>query len=173
MPNGAEEIVQESILWLTLSPIASGRAGLRMMTAKKLPIDFLLKFIPSLILLIHGFTPCCDGSPRSMRAPQTKPSSTVRIERTETSSTKPVFLYAISFFQKHLSPLDGPRCVFYPTCSHYGYQAIEKFGVFKGIMMTGDRLIRCNPSAMADHDHPLLPNGRRYDPVPRNVFFEE
>ncbi len=161
------------MLRLTLFPIASGRAGLRMMTEKRIPIDFLLKFIPSLILLIYGIAPCCEGTPRSMRAPQTTSESAIRTERIETSSTKPVFLYAISFFQKHLSPLDGPRCVFYPTCSHYGYQAIEKFGVFKGVMMTGDRLIRCNPSATADHDHPLLPNGRQYDPVPRNVFFEE
>lgn len=143
------------------------------MTEKRILNDFLLKFIPSLILLICGFAPFCDGSPRSMRAPQTKSASAIRTEGIETSSTKPVFLYAISFFQKHLSPLDGPRCVFYPTCSHYAHLAIEQYGVFKGIAMTGDRLIRCNPSTMADHDHPLLPNGRLYDPVTRNVFFEE
>src|SRR5574341_1685010 len=100
MPNGAEEIVQKSILWLTLFPIASGRAGLRMMTAKNILIDFLLKFIPILVLLVHGFAPCCDGTPRSMRAPQSKPSSTARAERAETSSTRLVFLYAITFFQK-------------------------------------------------------------------------
>lgn len=144
-----------------------------MMAAKKVLADFLLKFIPMVILLICGFASCGEGSLRSMRAPQTMPSSTVRIERTETSSARRVFLYAITFFQKNLSPLDGPRCVFYPTCSHYGYQAIEKFGVFKGIMMTGDRLIRCNPSTMAGHDHPLLPNGRLYDPPAGNAFLDE
>jgi putative membrane protein insertion efficiency factor len=46
-------------------------------------------------------------------------------------------------------------CRFYPTCSHYGYQAIYKYGVFKGSLMAGWRVLRCNP---------FNPGG--YDPVP-------
>lgn len=141
-----------------------------MITAEKIPIDFLRKFIPMLVLLIHGFALYCEGGPLTMRAPREKAAPIVRSERIETSPVKPFFLDAITFFQKKISPIDGPRCVFYPTCSHYGYQAIEKFGVFKGIMMTGDRLIRCNPSRKADHDYALLPNGRLYDPLARNVL---
>lgn len=144
-----------------------------MMTVKKILIDFLLTFIPILVLLVHGLAPWSDGAPRTMQAPQAKPPSTVHAERIETSSIKLVLLAAITFFQKNLSPLDGPRCVLYPTCSHYAYLAIDKFGAFQGIMMSGDRLIRCNPSRKADHDYPLLPSGRLYDPVIRNAFFEE
>jgi putative membrane protein insertion efficiency factor len=143
-----------------------------MMTVKKIRTGFLLKFIPGLILLVYGFASCCDASPRSMRAPEAKPISTVRIEKAETP-TRRVFLSAITFFQKNLSPLDGPRCVFYPTCSHYAHLAIEHYGVLKGIAMSGDRLIRCNPSAMSGHDHPLLPSGRLYDPPARNAFLYE
>ena len=46
-------------------------------------------------------------------------------------------------------------CRFYPSCSHYGYQAIYKFGAFKGLGMAIWRVLRCNP---------FNPGG--YDPVP-------
>jgi putative membrane protein insertion efficiency factor len=108
-----------------------------------------------------------------MRAPRTGPAPSTQTEGIETSPVKPVVLGAIRFFQKNLSPLDGPRCVLYPTCSRYGYLAIKKYGVFKGIMMTGDRLIRCNPSRTADHNYHLLPDGRLYDPLARNAFVYE
>lgn len=51
--------------------------------------------------------------------------------------------------------LPAETCRFYPTCSHYGYQAIYKFGVLKGGWMAFWRLLRCNP---------YNPGG--YDPVP-------
>ena len=46
-------------------------------------------------------------------------------------------------------------CRFYPTCSHYGYQAIYKYGVLRGSFMAAWRVVRCNP---------FNPGG--YDPVP-------
>jgi putative membrane protein insertion efficiency factor len=46
-------------------------------------------------------------------------------------------------------------CRFYPTCSHYGYQAIYKYGVLKGSLMAAWRVVRCNP---------FNPGG--FDPVP-------
>ena len=46
-------------------------------------------------------------------------------------------------------------CRFYPSCSHYGYQAVYKHGFFKGILMGAYRVLRCNP---------FNPGG--YDPVP-------
>ena len=46
-------------------------------------------------------------------------------------------------------------CRFYPSCSHYGYQAIYKHGAIKGGLMAGWRVLRCNP---------FNPGG--YDPVP-------
>ena len=85
---------------------------------------------------------------------------------------KLVFLEAITLFQKRLSPLDGPRCMFTPTCSHYGYRAVQEYGAVKGIMMTGDRLIRCNGLHASGPDYPKLPNGSLYDPIHNNVLFE-
>ena len=55
-------------------------------------------------------------------------------------------LALIRFYQLTLSrTLPKDTCRFYPTCSHYGYQAIFKFGVFKGGWMAVTRIVRCNP----------------------------
>jgi len=51
----------------------------------------------------------------------------------------------ISLYQRFLSPLKRPSCVFYPTCSEYSKQAIEKYGVFKGFKLSFFRIIRCHP----------------------------
>ncbi|GIV67590.1 membrane protein insertion efficiency factor YidD [Caldilinea sp.] len=64
-------------------------------------------------------------------------------------------LALIRFYQKFVSPLLGNNCRFYPTCSSYTYQAIEKYGVAKGSWMGMKRILRC---------HPWNPGG--YDPVP-------
>ena len=65
-------------------------------------------------------------------------------------------LALIRAYQKVVSPaLPEGTCRFYPSCSHYGYQAIYKFGVFKGGFMTAWRILRCNP---------FNPGG--FDPVP-------
>lgn len=50
----------------------------------------------------------------------------------------------IRFFQVYISPIDGPRSSFYPTSSQYALEAIQKHGVFKGIAMGCDRLMREN-----------------------------
>ncbi|MGA2919261.1 membrane protein insertion efficiency factor YidD [Methanoregula sp.] len=54
----------------------------------------------------------------------------------------------IKFHQNHISHhlnKRGIRCRFYPTCSEYGIMAIQKYGVFKGIRKTWNRLTRCRP----------------------------
>jgi len=65
-------------------------------------------------------------------------------------------LALIRLYQKIVSPsLPKDTCRFYPTCSHYGYQAVYKYGVLKGGWMAVKRVVRCNP---------FNPGG--YDPVP-------
>jgi putative membrane protein insertion efficiency factor len=65
-------------------------------------------------------------------------------------------LAAIRFYQQTISPaLPDNTCRFYPSCSHYGYQAIYKYGVIKGGWMATWRLLRCNPF-----------NSGGFDPVP-------
>jgi putative membrane protein insertion efficiency factor len=43
-------------------------------------------------------------------------------------------------------------CRFYPTCSEYGYQAVEKYGLIKGGLMALWRILRCNPFNKGGHD---------------------
>jgi putative membrane protein insertion efficiency factor len=65
-------------------------------------------------------------------------------------------LALIRAYQKVVSPaLPEGTCRFYPSCSHYGYQAVYKYGIFKGSWMATWRVLRCNP---------FNPGG--YDPVP-------
>lgn len=58
-------------------------------------------------------------------------------------------------YQYFISPLLGPHCRFQPTCSHYGIEALHRFGMVKGSWLTLKRLLKC---------HPLNPGGA--DPVP-------
>jgi hypothetical protein len=51
----------------------------------------------------------------------------------------------IRFYQKSISPGWPGHCRFQPTCSRYGYEAIERYGVLKGVLLTAWRLVRCNP----------------------------
>jgi putative membrane protein insertion efficiency factor len=69
---------------------------------------------------------------------------------------KYVALGLIRFYQKFISPLTPPSCRFEPTCSHYGYEAISKYGFFRGSWLTVKRIGRCHP----------FYHGNLYDPVP-------
>jgi putative membrane protein insertion efficiency factor len=57
-----------------------------------------------------------------------------------------LLLALIRVYQATVSrALPADTCRFYPTCSHYGYQAIYKYGFFKGSLMAAWRVLRCNP----------------------------
>ena len=51
----------------------------------------------------------------------------------------------ISFYQKNISVFIKPSCVFYPSCSEYTKQVIEKYGFLKGICLGFFRILRCHP----------------------------
>ncbi len=68
---------------------------------------------------------------------------------------KVVALALIRFYKRFISPLLPSSCRFYPTCSVYTYEAIERYGVIRGGWLGIKRISRC---------HPLNPGG--YDPVP-------
>jgi putative membrane protein insertion efficiency factor len=70
-------------------------------------------------------------------------------------AAKRVVLWTIRFYQRRISPWTPPACRFTPTCSHYTYEAIERFGLLKGFGLAAWRIGRC---------HPLCKGG--YDPVP-------
>ena len=58
---------------------------------------------------------------------------------------KIIILSLIKFYQLYISKIFGKKCRFYPTCSAYTYQAIEKYGVIKGIYLGVKRIVKCHP----------------------------
>jgi hypothetical protein len=59
---------------------------------------------------------------------------------------------AIRFYRKGISPLKPPVCRFYPTCSAYGQEAIEKYGAARGGWLLVKRLARCQPFCKGGFD---------------------
>lgn len=51
----------------------------------------------------------------------------------------------IKLYQRVISPAVGSRCKYYPSCSEYAAQAIGRFGILRGLILAGWRLLRCNP----------------------------
>jgi putative membrane protein insertion efficiency factor len=51
----------------------------------------------------------------------------------------------IRLYQWLISPMLGQRCKYYPSCSEYAVQAIKQFGILRGLVLAGWRLLRCNP----------------------------
>lgn len=68
------------------------------------------------------------------------------------------FCLPIRFYRRFLSPLKPPTCRFHPTCSEYGLAAIRVHGVFKGLLLTLLRILRCNPFVDPGPD-PVPPRG--------------
>jgi len=68
---------------------------------------------------------------------------------------KKIVLTLINFYRKYISPSKPPTCRFTPTCSAYTSEAVQRFGVFKGLLLGTWRILRCNPF-----------NKGGYDPVP-------
>ena len=69
---------------------------------------------------------------------------------------KKLLLCLIRFYQKAISPAFPARCRYYPTCSRYAYEAITKYGAFKGSWLALKRFLRCHPFHKGDY----------FDPVP-------
>lgn len=65
---------------------------------------------------------------------------------------KTLLLWIIKFYRKIISPLKPPCCKYYPTCSTYALQAVEKHGAVKGILLAVWRLLRCNPWSLGGID---------------------
>jgi len=51
----------------------------------------------------------------------------------------------IRLYQLIVSPVIGPRCRYHPTCSAYAIEALRSFGILRGLVLAGWRLLRCNP----------------------------
>ena len=65
---------------------------------------------------------------------------------------KKVLIMLIKFYRRRISPMKKPCCRFYPTCSAYAIEAIEKKGVIRGSVMAIWRILRCNPFCKGGYD---------------------
>jgi putative membrane protein insertion efficiency factor len=72
-----------------------------------------------------------------------------------------VVLVPISAYQRFISPAMPRRCKYYPTCSAYAVDAVREFGVLRGLVLAGWRLLRCNPFSHGG-----------YDPVSNQTLFK-
>ncbi|AJD29585.1 membrane protein insertion efficiency factor YidD [Clostridium sporogenes] len=65
---------------------------------------------------------------------------------------KNLLICIIKIYRKYISPLKRPSCRFYPTCSQYSMEAIEKYGALKGTLISIKRIIRCHPFNKGGYD---------------------
>ena len=69
---------------------------------------------------------------------------------------KKAALFLIRIYRLYISPLKAPCCRFTPTCSAYAYEAVSRYGFFKGMYLSIKRILKCHPFYKGDP----------YDPVP-------
>lgn len=77
-----------------------------------------------------------------------------------------ILLAAVRAYQVLLGPILGGQCRFYPSCSHYTHEAIERWGARRGAWLGVKRLLRCHPLARGGYDP--VPDGlarSRHDPT--------
>lgn len=72
-----------------------------------------------------------------------------------------VILAPIRAYQRFISPAMPRRCKYYPTCSAYAIDAVREFGLLRGLVLAGWRLLRCNPFSHGG-----------YDPVENQTLFK-
>ena len=66
---------------------------------------------------------------------------------------KKILIGLVRVYQKYLSPLKGhSTCIYFPTCSQYAVEAIEKHGALKGGLLAVWRILRCNPFSKGGYD---------------------
>jgi len=70
------------------------------------------------------------------------------------SAPRTVAVAPIRAYQRWVSPMFARRCRFHPTCSEYAVTAVREFGVARGTLLAGWRLLRCNPLTRGGVDYP-------------------
>jgi putative membrane protein insertion efficiency factor len=76
-----------------------------------------------------------------------------------------LLLGLLRIYKTLVSPLLGPRCRYYPSCSDYAGQAIQRYGILRGLVLAGWRLMRCNPLSRGGVD--LVEDQRLFKTVGR------
>lgn len=87
-----------------------------------------------------------------------------------TSKNVPLFKKAgilpIAIFQRFSYNANGLNCQFYPSCSNYGAQAINDYGLLRGSFVAADRIVRCNPNSLEYH----LKRGGDFNPINKQLI---
>lgn len=65
---------------------------------------------------------------------------------------KHILIWFIQLYRKYLSPLKSTKCPYYPSCSQYGLEAVQKYGALKGGLLALWRILRCNPFSKGGYD---------------------
>lgn len=65
---------------------------------------------------------------------------------------KKILIAIIKLYQIYISPMKTTKCPYFPCCSQYGIEAIEKHGPIKGVLLAIWRIIRCNPFSKGGYD---------------------
>lgn len=66
---------------------------------------------------------------------------------------KRILILIVKMYRKFISPLKSqPTCRFYPTCSQYSLEALEKYGTIKGSYLSVKRIVKCNPFHPGGYD---------------------
>jgi uncharacterized protein len=67
-------------------------------------------------------------------------------------AARSVAVAPIRFYQRVISPAFPRRCKYEPTCSEYAVRAVREFGILRGLILAGWRLLRCNPWSHGGYD---------------------
>ena len=138
------------------------------------PGSWFLRRRPGPLLLVLMVCTAVAGPALAMSPGMRGPRQPLEIITAATPPVPPqaprqLLLMPIRWFQTYVSPTDGPRCQFAPTCSSFGYAALRDHGPWQGILMTADRLLRC--SYLTDpRAYPRRLDGRLADPVASNLL---
>jgi len=149
------------------SPIAGALVGAvshgRLRSACRTLSTTFLPLLP-LLLLGWGWGPWDD--PSGVKNPK---SGTERRDTRALGGGVPLLF--VRFYSNYISPIDGPTCIFTPTCASYAIQAIRKHGPILGWIMGCERSMRYHKDM---HYYPRIYAGNRlhlYDPVEANDFW--
>jgi hypothetical protein len=74
-----------------------------------------------------------------------------------------ILIAFVKVYQYTISPLLGPRCRYYPSCSNYAVQALREHGAVRGLGLATWRLLRCNPFSNGGYD-PVPPHHKSCEP---------
>jgi uncharacterized protein len=104
---------------------------------------------------VSGYGGVCGGDERVAEATAEARRDNLShdsLRETMRSAGKWVLLLLVRLYQVFLSPFFGGACKFYPSCSRYGYEAIAKYGAWRGSVLAVKRLLRCRPFTKGGFD---------------------